>query len=278
MKDDQSGTYYFTVDHLGSTRELTDESGEVAERVEYDSYGNGSSSLTRYGYTGRESDEQTGLYYYRARWYDASIGRFISEDPVGFNGGINFYAYVKNNPLNLIDPEGTQFRPDRDRPGDQYPGMKKPYQPDRSGGAACALDGFNPWLSLEGGGGFQLINFIGGYGSIGVIVNPLTGELCVYTKVCESAGTAIGLYAGAGLQGGLAAGSAEGKKTGGPSIEGFIDEAEGLGIGGTAGYGGGFNGSASIKGYGGAGWAFGFRPCYTKILYCINSAECSCSK
>ena len=80
MKDSRSGTYYFTVDQLGSTRELTDEQGAVAEKVEYDSFGNGTSSLTRYGYTGREYDEQTGLYYYRARWYDPSLGRFISEE------------------------------------------------------------------------------------------------------------------------------------------------------------------------------------------------------
>jgi hypothetical protein len=48
----------------------------------------------------------TGLYYYRARWYDAQVGRFISEDPIGLAGGINFYAYVANNPVNAIDPTG----------------------------------------------------------------------------------------------------------------------------------------------------------------------------
>jgi RHS repeat-associated protein len=44
--------------------------------------------------------------YYRARYYDPSIGRFISEDPIQFRGGINFYAYVRNNPVNLTDPFG----------------------------------------------------------------------------------------------------------------------------------------------------------------------------
>jgi RHS repeat-associated protein len=58
-------------------------------------------------YTGRPLDGETGLYYYRARYYDPEIGRFISEDPIGFAGGINFYAYVGNNPLVYNDPTGN---------------------------------------------------------------------------------------------------------------------------------------------------------------------------
>ncbi|MEA3434830.1 MAG: RHS repeat-associated core domain-containing protein, partial [Thermodesulfobacteriota bacterium] len=57
-------------------------------------------------YTGREHDEELGLYYYRARYYDPDLGRFLTEDPIGFDGGINFYAYVGNNPINFNDPEG----------------------------------------------------------------------------------------------------------------------------------------------------------------------------
>ena len=57
------------------------------------------------GYTGRELDS-SGLYYYRARYYDPSTGRFDSEDPLGFAAGINFYAYVGNNPVNGNDPSG----------------------------------------------------------------------------------------------------------------------------------------------------------------------------
>ncbi len=75
----------------------------------YDSFGDAPASpRTRYTFTGRERDEFTGLYYYRARWYDAMIGRFISEDPIGFAGGdVNLYGYVKNNPVNFVDPNGT---------------------------------------------------------------------------------------------------------------------------------------------------------------------------
>lgn len=59
-------------------------------------------------YTAREYDSETGLYYYRARYYDAKAGRFISEDPIGLLGGINLYSYVKNNPVNMIDPRGLK--------------------------------------------------------------------------------------------------------------------------------------------------------------------------
>jgi RHS repeat-associated protein len=57
-------------------------------------------------YTARESDPETGLYYYRARYYDEISGRFITEDPTGFHGGINFYNYVGNSASNQVDPFG----------------------------------------------------------------------------------------------------------------------------------------------------------------------------
>jgi RHS repeat-associated protein len=56
--------------------------------------------------TGREWDPEIGLYYYRGRYYDPKIARFSSEDPIGFAGGINFYAYVSGSPTSLNDPTG----------------------------------------------------------------------------------------------------------------------------------------------------------------------------
>ena len=107
QKEGTSAAKFFTVDHLGTTRGLTDASGAMVNAFSYDAFGNSAtSSVTRYGFTGREADAETGLMYYRARFYDPAVGRFVSEDPIGLAGGINLYGYVKNNPLNSIDPMG----------------------------------------------------------------------------------------------------------------------------------------------------------------------------
>ena len=98
-------------DHLGTGRDLTDDSGNVVNHLTYDSFGNVVSQTddtvkSRYLFTGREFDEETGLSYYRARYYYG--WRFISEDPIGFDGGqTNLYAYVANRPLDRGDPSGT---------------------------------------------------------------------------------------------------------------------------------------------------------------------------
>ncbi|MBK7707793.1 MAG: RHS domain-containing protein [Acidobacteria bacterium] len=104
-----SDVRYFIADHLGSTNALTDASGNVTSSAAYDSFGNATGNLaTRYKFTGREYDDFTGLHYYRARWYDSNLGRFISEDPIGFAGGdVNLYGYVWNQPLKYRDPVGT---------------------------------------------------------------------------------------------------------------------------------------------------------------------------
>lgn len=101
-----TGPLYFLHDHLGSTTALTNSLGVVAGQVTYDGFGNSAgTALTRYDYS-RERDPDTGLLYYRARWYDPQVGRFVSEDPIGFGGDINWYSYVANNPTRWIDPTG----------------------------------------------------------------------------------------------------------------------------------------------------------------------------
>lgn len=102
-----TGALYFLQDQLRSTVALTNSVGSVVERKQYEPFGESQpSAFTRYTFTGRERDASTGLMYYRARWYDPQQGRFISEDPAGFAGGLNKYAYVSNNPVTGIDPLG----------------------------------------------------------------------------------------------------------------------------------------------------------------------------
>jgi RHS repeat-associated protein len=106
----QTGAQYFHHDGLGSVVGVTNNLGGTDATQRFDAWGNKTASTgtsPRYGYTGREPDE-TGLIYYRARYYDPSTGRFVSRDPIGLRGGINQYSYVGNNPVNLIDPLGLQ--------------------------------------------------------------------------------------------------------------------------------------------------------------------------
>jgi RHS repeat-associated protein len=107
-KDAQS--YYYIADGLGSIVKLMDTAGTVVNNYTYDAFGNivekTEGVANPYTYTAREYDAESGLYYYRFRYYDAKIGRFLSEDPIGFWAGVNFYVYVGNNPINWIDPFG----------------------------------------------------------------------------------------------------------------------------------------------------------------------------
>ncbi len=98
------------VKRLGSTIGLSDSSGAVQTQYTYEPFGktsaSGTVSTNSLQFTGRENDD-TALYYYRARYYSPTLQRFIDEDPLGFAGGdLNLYAYVRNSPLNFVDPSG----------------------------------------------------------------------------------------------------------------------------------------------------------------------------
>jgi len=140
-------------DALGSTIGLGDASGAVQTSYTYEPFGamasSGATNTNTYQFTGRENDESTGQYFYRARYYNPTFGRFISEDPLGFPGGpdlnlyvyalydyrarsysptlqrfltedaigfaagdVNLYAYVGNGPTNFVDPLGLEQRDD----------------------------------------------------------------------------------------------------------------------------------------------------------------------
>jgi RHS repeat-associated protein len=109
-RTDAAGPRTFLTDALGSALALADDAGVARTQYFYDPYGattaSGDASSNPFQYTGRENDG-TGLYYYRARYYSPVFGRFISEDPIGFEGGQNPYAYVQGDPISYTDPEGT---------------------------------------------------------------------------------------------------------------------------------------------------------------------------
>jgi RHS repeat-associated protein len=110
--------YYALKDHLGSVLALTDTNGVIVESYRYDAWGRptvfdaSGSSLSasavgnRFLWQGREYSWKTGLYYFRARWYDPITGRWLSNDPIGISGGLNQYVFCANNPVNFRDPFG----------------------------------------------------------------------------------------------------------------------------------------------------------------------------
>lgn len=111
-------TYYYHKNHLGSVVALTDGSGNLVERYEYDPYGHPSFfdandnvlSQSAIGnsilFTGRDYDAETGLYYYRARTMHPGLGRFMQHDPLMYVDGYNMYEYVNNRPIVLVDSRG----------------------------------------------------------------------------------------------------------------------------------------------------------------------------
>jgi RHS repeat-associated protein len=114
LAESRSGTTsFYEADDLGSVTSLSNSAGTIANSYTYDSFGKltaSTGSITNsLQYTGRDFDSETGLRYYRARSYNPTVGRFISEDPIELHGGINLYAYVGNNPVSRIDPFGLDW-------------------------------------------------------------------------------------------------------------------------------------------------------------------------
>jgi RHS repeat-associated protein len=107
---------YYHTDHLGSTNVITNDAGSQIALYEYKPYGEfsvkeeTSADPTEYFFTGKKLDDETGLYFYGARYYNPAVGRFITPDPTIQHPGdpqdLNRYSYCRNNPVNLVDPTG----------------------------------------------------------------------------------------------------------------------------------------------------------------------------
>ena len=99
---------FLSSDERGSIVSATDSSGTLIGINSYDEYGiPGASNVGRFQYTGQAWLPELGLYYYKARFYSPTLGRFMQTDPVGYGDGPNWYAYAHSDPIDNVDPLGT---------------------------------------------------------------------------------------------------------------------------------------------------------------------------
>jgi RHS repeat-associated protein len=111
-----AGVHFRYADHLGSTILTTRQGGAIIERVQYEPFGariQSTNAAPRFGFTGQRFEPGIGLYDYGARWYDPQLGRFLQPDPIVPDPldpqSLNRYAYVRNDPVNRIDPSGNIY-------------------------------------------------------------------------------------------------------------------------------------------------------------------------
>ncbi|WP_054696628.1 RHS repeat-associated core domain-containing protein [Geotalea toluenoxydans] len=234
--------YYYHADGLGSVASITDANRTIVQSYTYDSFGMpkpaNNTFVDSYTYTGREWDKETGLYYYRARYYDSIEGRFIQKDPIGFQGGINQFIYTLNNPVTHTDPKGLAT-----------------------------------WVGGEASGGVNII-LLGAGGGFGTLTNVSTGEACIVSLKCGKIGP--GIIASGGTKAiGSVCGPRCGKDIGGLNVSfAFEIIAPGVpGLGGNVGYGGGVGGGVGVGPEGGGGFFIGIELCWVSVKKCWNTPK-----
>ena len=223
-------TTSYLADGLGSTLGLTNAAGATTATYSYEPYGAVSKTGTddtTFQFTGRENDGASNLYYYRARYYSAQFGRFISTDPMGLIAGPNNYAYANGNPISNIDPLGLwtgQF------------GFAGSYAVTIAGIGIAGTAGFG--VAIDGHGNIAVYGYRGPGGAVG------TPGLSGGVQVAESNGNTIcdltGPFKNASLGGGWgpdAIGDAFwGTGTQGQSVQGAgLTLGAGLGVTGFSG-------------------------------------------
>lgn len=159
VRNSQDKTYNYSLDHLGSVNELRSADGSVAQSYLYEEFGemltkpkDSSIVSAHFSYTGHEFDLESGLYYAKARYLDASLGRFVSEDT--YDGTLtnplsqNRYIYVENSPLINIDPSGN-MAVSKLRYIDSFKYLSSTYSDSVISYSVIALNGKNPWTAFH---------------------------------------------------------------------------------------------------------------------------------
>lgn len=193
IKDDnvvgnvQNKVYYYHNDHLGTPQLLTDKDQNVVWQANYKPFGEAIITTetieNNLRFAGQYFDAESGLHYNYHRYYDPSLGRYITSDPIGLEGGLNTYAYVGSNPLNSIDPLGLKT---------YSAGLGGSIQQTAAGGSASATAG----IDSDGKVCFQFTTCgrIGPGESLGGGIDLSIGE----GTFCEGNSTSGGIFAEGG--------------------------------------------------------------------------------
>ena len=105
--------YYYQLDYRNAPTRIIDAGGNIHWQSDYDDFGNAHISKPDYSSVennlrlpGQYADQESGYYYNLNRYYAPELGRYLTEDPIGLEGGINLYVYVNGNPIGFVDPDG----------------------------------------------------------------------------------------------------------------------------------------------------------------------------